>query len=154
MVPSHQQPLITTPDVSRRMAAQRVKDTAPELLLRRNLHARGLRYRLHQQPVPTVRRNLDIIFRPVRVAVEVRGCFWHQCPEHATFPRQNQAWWAAKLGRNRDRDLETEQLLTDAGWVLVVVWEHDQPSEAAARIEALVRSRRRTSSNHIARSYE
>jgi DNA mismatch endonuclease (patch repair protein) len=61
-----------------------------------------------------------------------------------SYPKQNQAWWAAKLARNRDRDLETEQLLADAGWMLVVVWEHEDPAEAAESVAALVQSRRMT----------
>lgn len=126
----------------RAMQLQRERDTQPELALRRALHVRGLRYRVHCRPVPSVRRTVDIVFGPARVAVEVRGCFWHACPEHATYPKANAEWWAKKLDTNRRRDAETEVRLAEAGWHLEVVWEHEEPEGAADRIERLVRRRK------------
>lgn len=123
------------------MQNQRVKDTEPELALRRELHRRGLRYRLHRKPIPGVRRTPDIVFGPARVAVEVRGCFWHACPEHGTYPKANAKWWREKLATNRRRDCETEQRFRDHDWELVVVWEHESPADAARRIERMVRRR-------------
>jgi DNA mismatch endonuclease (patch repair protein) len=83
------------------------------------------------------------VFSSARVVVEVRGCFWHQCPLHGTMPKANKEWWQNKLARNTWRDLDTANHLIDAGWTLVVVWEHDDPSEGADRIEsALQRDRR------------
>lgn len=125
------------------MQAQRVKDTGPELALRRELHRRGLRYRLHRRPIRRVRRTPDIVFGPARVAVEVRGCFWHACPEHATYPKANAKWWRQKLSANRRRDRETEERFRDVGWELVVVWEHEDPTAAADRVEQVVRERLR-----------
>ena len=125
------------------MQSQPERNTAPELLLRRELHRRGLRYRVHRQVLPGVRRELDIVFGPARVAVEVRGCFWHACPEHATYPKANAEWWNAKLSRNVDRDQDTEARLQAADWELVVVWEHEDPISAADRVDRAVRSRRR-----------
>ena len=75
-------PLQTRDSVSRRMRRQRSRDTAPELELRSELHRRGLRYRVHRRPVPTLRRTADVVFGPSRVAVFVDGCFWHGCPVH------------------------------------------------------------------------
>lgn len=124
------------------MQMQRARDTQPELALRRALHARGLRYRVHRRPIPGVRRTVDIVFGPSRVAVEVRGCFWHACPEHATYPKENAEWWAEKLETNRCRDTQTERLLAEAGWHLEVVWEHEEPEEAADHVERVVRHRR------------
>ena len=126
------------------MQAQRERDTGPELALRRELHRRGLRYRLHRRVIPGMRRELDIVFAPARVAVDVRGCFWHSCPEHATHPKANAEWWAEKLARNVARDEDTERRLGEAGWHLVVAWEHDDAAALAARIENLVRLRRAT----------
>jgi G:T-mismatch repair DNA endonuclease (very short patch repair protein) len=82
------------------------------------------------------------MFPVAKVAVDVRGCFWHACPAHRSFPHSNAAWWAAKLARNVERDEETERELTAAGWAVVVVWEHEDPELAAERVEACVRSRR------------
>jgi DNA mismatch endonuclease (patch repair protein) len=125
-----------------RMRRQRHKDTGPELALRRELHLLGLRYRVHQKPVPTLRRTLDIVFGRAKVAVDVRGCFWHSCPRHATRPKANRDWWDAKLAANRERDADTELQLAERGWLLLVVWEHEDPSLAARRIAAVVSERR------------
>jgi DNA mismatch endonuclease (patch repair protein) len=124
------------------MQRQARADTHPELALRQELHRRGLRYRLHRQVLPGLRRNLDIVFTSARVAVEVRGCFWHRCPLHQSAPKSNAEWWAGKLARNVERDRETALRLAEAGWLLVEVWEHEDPSEAARRVEAAVRIRR------------
>ena len=124
------------------MQANRSRDTKPEIALRRELHALGLRYRLCARPLPDVRRTADIVFRPVRVAVEVRGCFWHGCPKHYRQPKANDSYWSAKVARNAARDADTERRLDAAGWVLVVVWEHDNPHEAAAKVAAIISQRR------------
>jgi len=124
------------------MMAQRTKSTGAELALRAELHRRNLRYRLQQQPVPGLRRTADLIFRPSRVVVMVDGCFWHCCPVHGTMPRANGDWWEAKLRRNVERDRETDSKLAESGWLVIRVWEHESPSEAANRVEQAVRSRR------------
>lgn len=105
------------------MRANRSRDTRPELELRRLLHAAGLRYRVCVRPIPAIRRTADIVFRSAKVAVDVRGCFWHGCPEHYTRPASNRQFWDAKLARNIMRDKETASLFEEAGWHVVVVWE-------------------------------
>jgi len=90
----------------------------------------------------TLRRTVDIVFRPSRVAVEVRGCFWHACEFHGTWPKANADWWLRKLAGNRDRDIELGEVLRAAGWDLVVVWEHDDTEAAADAISHLVTERR------------
>ena len=121
------------------MQLQRERDTGPEMTLRRLLHAAGMRYRLHRRIVPGTRREVDIVFPAARVAVDVRGCFWHGCPEHATQPKTNAEWWAAKLHRNVTRDLDTERRLSEAGWNLLVVWECEDVPDAVRRIGAAIR---------------
>lgn len=123
------------------MQRQLSRNTAPEVVLRRELHRRGLRFRVHRRPLPDVRREADIVFGPARVAVFVMGCFWHACPEHATWPKSNAIWWRAKLERNRGRDAETAALLAGRGWTAAIVWEHEDAVEAADRVERLVRER-------------
>ena len=73
----------------------------------------------------------------------VDGCFWHGCPTHASWPKNNAEWWRSKIEANRARDRDTDERLGEAGWIAVRVWEHEQPTEAANRIEALIRQRRR-----------
>lgn len=76
------------------------------------------------------------MFPRAKVAVFVDGCFWHSCPDHATSPKANAAWWADKLSRNVARDRQTDTDLRAAGWRVVRVWEHQSASEAADAIEA------------------
>lgn len=122
------------------MRANRSRDTGPELALRRLLHARGLRYRVDAVVEPSVRSRADLVFRRARVAVFVDGCFWHRCPEHATTPRANAAYWQAKFDRNVARDRRVDQQLAERGWTVVRVWEHEAPAAAADRVEAAVRA--------------
>jgi DNA mismatch endonuclease, patch repair protein len=106
------------------MSRQRRRDTGPEVGLRRELHRRGYRFRVNY-PVPDrPRRTIDIAFTKQRVAVFVDGCFWHACPQHATWPHANSDWWRQKLERNKQRDTETDECLKSKGWTVVRVWEH------------------------------
>lgn len=123
------------------MSRQARKNTTPELLLRRELHRRGLRYRV-EYPLPGMRRRrADVAFTRTKVAVFVDGCFWHACPQHATRPTNNGAWWAEKLRRNAERDRETDIHLEQQGWAVVRVWEHDSPVVAADRVATTVAGR-------------
>ncbi len=124
------------------MRRQRRRDTEPELALRRDLHHRGLRYLVDVQVVPGLRRRADIVFRGPRVAVFVHGCFWHGCPEHATWPKANAGWWREKIERTRERDRETERTLAEHGWHVVRVWEHEDTAAAASRVSDVVAARR------------
>ena len=132
----------STPARRRIMQAIKSRDTEPELALRRNLHAMGLRYRVDRRPLPGVRRRADIVFGPAKVAVFVDGCFWHRCPHHAADPKTNSDYWVPKLERNAERDRETDFLLTEAGWLSIRIWEHEDPLVAASRVSRLVRKRR------------
>ena len=126
------------------MARQPRHGTGIEQALRRELHRRGLRYRLHRRPLVGLRREADIVFGRVKVAVFVDGCFWHACPTHATWPKANAEFWRTKIERNRERDRETDARLAAAGWTVVRVWEHEDPAESATRIEGVVTGRRAT----------
>lgn len=123
------------------MERQRRRDTKPETALRRLLYQRGLRYRVDCPALAGSRRRHDLVFTKARTAVEVRGCFWHSCPLHATAPKANAEWWSAKLAANAKRDANTAEQLEEAGWALVVVWEHEDPELAAERVAAVVRAR-------------
>lgn len=125
--------------VSERMARVRRRDTAPELELRSELHRRGLRYRVDRRPLKGVPSRADLVFGPAKVAVYVDGCFWHSCPEHGTMPRSNEAFWQEKLARNQERDATVNELLADAGWTVVRIWEHEDIDAAADRVESAVR---------------
>lgn len=123
------------------MARVARRDTRPELELRRELHARGLRYRVDVSPSPNLRGRADILFRQAGVAVSVDGCFWHSCPEHGVLPKGNREWWRAKLEGTVNRDRSTDSQLAGLGWRVVRVWEHEDPATAADRVEAAVTGR-------------
>ena len=124
----------TPEQTSRRMAHQAVRDTKPEMVLRRLLFANGLRYRVDfRLPLPW-RSSGDIVFPRLKLAVFVDGCFWHSCPDHGTRPQRNADWWAAKLDRNIERDRQTTEALRSAGWSVLRVWEHEAAGAAAQRI--------------------
>ncbi len=114
-VPPRAQSWASTPSSRASMQANRGRDTAPELAVRRRLHAMGLRYRVSARPVQNLRRTADIVFTRARIAVFIDGCFWHGCPEHYQAPVRNGDFWLAKRTRNRERDAETDAALTAAG---------------------------------------
>jgi DNA mismatch endonuclease (patch repair protein) len=122
------------------MQATRRRDTPAELALRRELHARGFRYRVDYPPLENIRRRADIVFTRAKVAVFCDGCWWHGCPQHRTWPKANAEWWREKIDANQRRDRDTDTRLAAAGWIVVRVWEHEDPVEAAERIAATVRA--------------
>lgn len=104
------------------MAGIRGKNTCPELSLRRALHKRGLRYRLHAQGL---RGKPDLVFARHRAVVFVHGCFWHRHPNcrFATIPATRTEFWSRKFNSNVARDKEVTKSLLDAGWRVAIVWE-------------------------------
>lgn len=129
------------PSVAARMSRQRRRDTAPEIALRRELHRRGLRFRV-DHPLPGMpRRRGDVVFTRARLVVFVDGCFWHDCPDHGTRPATRTEWWVEKLARNVRRDRDTDSRLAVTGWSVLRFWEHVDPAAAADVVEAQYRDR-------------
>jgi len=124
------------------MRANRKRDTAPELAVRRRLHALGLRYRVNCRPLPDKRWTADVVFTRARVAVFIDGCFWHGCPAHFSQPRTNTSYWGPKIARNQTRDAQVDAALADAGWAVVRAWEHEPASDVAERVATVVSARR------------
>jgi DNA mismatch endonuclease (patch repair protein) len=131
-------PVPADASVRARMQAQRERDTGIERALRSRLHARGLRFRLHRRLLAGSRREADLVFPRARVAVFVDGCFWHGCPEHATWPKHNADFWREKIERNVARDRDTDARLAADGWQVVRVWEHEAVEAAVERVERAV----------------
>lgn len=133
-------PAPTTPAASRVGKGNKRAGTRPEIALRSNLHRRGLRFRKDfALSVEGRKVRPDIVFRRARLAVFVDGCFWHCCPEHGATPKSNTQYWELKLGRNVQRDRETDAALSAAGWLVVRLWEHEDPEATGALIEEIVR---------------
>lgn len=114
---------ILTPEArSERMSRITGRDTKPELVLRKALHAAGFRYRLHAPGLPG---RPDLVFPKWGAAVFVHGCFWHQHKNCriANVPGSNAEFWLAKFQANKRRDARAIRTLRAAGWRVVVVWE-------------------------------
>lgn len=107
---------------SRMMSGIRSANTKPELRLRRALHAKGFRFRLHDRSLPGCP---DIVLPRWRAVIEVRGCFWHRHERcrFTTTPATRPEFWAIKFSSNVDRDHRNEALLREAGWRVAIVWE-------------------------------
>ncbi len=127
--------------VRRLILAQRSRDTAPELALRRALHGLGFRYRV-DLPIPGMRRRrADVTFVKWRTAVFVQGCFWHACPQHLHAPVHNGEWWREKLEGNVRRDADTDAHLVRLGWVPLRLWEHEAVDAAVGKVVGALASR-------------
>lgn len=130
------------PGRSAQMALVRAQNTKPELLVRRALHAAGLRYRLHAKDLPG---RPDIVFRRQKVVVFVHGCFWHRHDDPdcklARLPKSRRDFWEPKLTGNRERDRRNLQRLHDAGWVPIVVWECQLGKSCIDDIVASIKTR-------------
>ena len=135
------------------MQGNRKRDTRPELALRRELHARGYRYRVNH-PIRTDTRlvRADIAFTRWKVAVFVDGCFWHACPDHGTRPQSNTAYWDPKIRGNVARDRAVDEDLAAAGWTVIRLWEHLNASAAADEVERVLRAAFRRMTERTARS--
>lgn len=107
---------------SRMMSSIRGRDTKPEITVRKALFAAGFRFRLQRRDLPGVP---DIVLPVRRVAIFVHGCFWHvhQGCRYARMPSTRQDFWREKLGRNTERDRESQRRLLELGWRVLVVWE-------------------------------
>lgn len=131
----------TDPARSAQMARVKGRDTKPELVVRRALHAAGLRYRLQERRLPG---RPDIVFPSCLVAVQVRGCFWHRHDDPgcalARLPKSKLDFWGPKLTANAERDARNDAALRELGWQVEVVWECElsRVAERRARLDALI----------------
>ena len=112
---------LTKEQRSKIMASIRSKDTKPEMMVRRYLHACGFRYRVNSPRLPG---HPDLVLRKYRTCIFVNGCFWHghECQD-GRLPKTNIEFWTAKIGRNRERDVRVQQELAAMGWHCITVWE-------------------------------
>ena len=120
------------------MSRIRGKNTKPEILVRKGLHARGFRFRLHNKKLPG---SPDIVLPKYGVAIMVNGCFWHghKGCRYATKPKTNVEFWETKIARNQHRDEVTNAHLEALGWHVITVWECELRGRSivASRLDAL-----------------
>jgi len=118
------------------MSRIRGRDTGPEMVIRRGLHARGLRYRLQDRRLPA---RPDLVFPKYRAVIFVHGCFWHghTCPLFR-LPATRAEFWATKIDANRARDVRAGEALAAQGWRVLTVWECSLKGPARWPAEALL----------------
>lgn len=114
---------------SRNMAAIKGKDTKPEMIVRKYLFSRGMRFRVQVRKLPG---NPDIVLPKYKTVIFVNGCFWHGHEDCKYFrlPKSNVEFWKEKIGRNIERDRESMQALLDLGWKIIRVWECELRNKA------------------------
>ena len=127
---------------SQNMSAIRAKDTKPELLVRRALHAAGFRFRIHRKDLPG---KPDIVMPSRSVVIFVNGCFWHShdCRYGRVTPKQNAQFWAAKRSATVVRDASNHQALRELGWAVEVIWECELRASATALSDLIAGLRQR-----------
>ena len=134
------------------MQGNRSRDTAPEMAVRRLLHAAGFRYRVSVRPEPGLRRTADIVFTRRKIAVFIDGCYWHGCPEHCQLTSSNYDYWLKKIDGNRHRDSQTNVYLRSAGWTVLRYWEHVPAEDVFAEIVGtLEQQERRAAASSVRR---
>jgi DNA mismatch endonuclease (patch repair protein) len=104
------------------------KDTKPEMIVRKFLHANGFRYRLHVKELPG---KPDLVLPKYNTVIFVHGCFWHVHEDCKYFkiPQTRSEWWKEKLYGNKERDEKKIEELKEMGWKVIVVWECDLKSK-------------------------
>lgn len=123
---------------SRMMAGIRSKDTSPEIIIRRGLHALGFRYRLHVRDLPG---KPDLVFPGRRAVLFAHGCFWHGHDCHLfVWPKSRALWWKEKIERNRTVDARNMESLARMGWRVGVIWECALKGRTRRPLDALIES--------------
>lgn len=104
------------------------KDTRPEMIVRKYLHARGLRYSLHNRKLPG---KPDLVFRKYKTVIFVNGCFWHghKGCKYFVLPKTRTEWWSDKIEQTKKRDQIAVDELSNLGWNIIVVWECELKSD-------------------------
>ena len=132
------QDVLTPPQRHHCMSSIRGKNTKPEILVRKGLHARGFRFRLHNKKLPG---SPDIVLPKYGVAIMVNGCFWHghKGCRYATKPKTNVEFWETKIARNIHRDEVTNAHLEALGWHVITIWECELRGKSIlpSRLDAL-----------------
>jgi DNA mismatch endonuclease (patch repair protein) len=110
------------------MSMIKEKNTSPEIIVRKFLHSKGYRFRLHRKDLPG---KPDIILKKYNTVIFVHGCFWHMHNHCRYFkiPKTRTEWWTEKLGKNKSRDIESISKLRALGWNIIIIWECELKSK-------------------------
>jgi DNA mismatch endonuclease (patch repair protein) len=124
---------------SKNMAAIKGKNTKPEMLVRRFLHANGFRYKLHDKTLPG---KPDIVLPKYKTVIFIHGCFWHghEGCKYYVVPKTRTEWWLNKINGNIANDTKAIKSLKKEGWKIITLWECDlKPAKILKRLERLPR---------------
>jgi len=118
------------------MSKIRSKDTKPEMLVRKFLHSRGLRYKLHDKSLPG---KPDIVLPKYKTIININGCFWHghKGCKYFIIPKTRTEWWTEKISRNASKDIENTNQLLAAGWKVITIWECELKTAKIERLQTL-----------------
>ncbi|MBV9988284.1 MAG: DNA mismatch endonuclease Vsr [Chitinophagaceae bacterium] len=124
------------------MSRIKSKNTTPEMLVRRFLHAKGFRYKLHESKLPG---KPDIVLTKYKTIIFVHGCYWHghsDCKDYVV-PKTRTSWWLSKIGKNISRDLLATTALENDGWKVITLWgcqlEGKTKIKTLAQLPSLIR---------------
>ena len=118
------------------MAKIKGKDTKPEIIFRKLLYSKGIRYRIHYP----VEGKPDIVIVSKKIAIFIDGCFWHKCPKCCRLPRSNKDYWLPKIQRNIERDKKTNKALKSKGWKVIRIWEHEIKENPQGAVKKVINS--------------
>lgn len=128
----------STEQRSKMMSKIASKNTIPEMIVRKSLHSRGFRYRLHDNKLPG---KPDLVLPKYKTVIFVHGCFWH-AHEGCKFyrmPKSNTDYWKKKIENNISRDIKNRKALQELGWNVIVVWECELKNNAEKRCSDLAK---------------
>ena len=143
---------LTTEQRHRCMSHIRSKNTKPEVLVRKELFRRGYRYRINVSKLPG---KPDIVLPKYKTAIFVNGCFWHghEGCKRFVLPKSNREYWESKIRRNQQRDSDAVQMLQQAEWNVITIWECNLTAtiflETIDRIEDSLHNRQSSEENHL-----
>jgi DNA mismatch endonuclease (patch repair protein) len=113
----------------------RSKNTSIEMLVRRELWRRGVRFRVNVTDLPG---KPDIAIKKLKVVIFIDSCFWHGCPQHGRIPKSNVDFWRNKISRNVERDRSLDHQYQAQGWYVIRVWEHDVLNDLSCTVDGII----------------
>lgn len=107
---------------SHNMSQIKGKNTKPEILVRKFLFGKGLRYKLHDKKLPG---KPDLVFPKYKTIIFIHGCFWHghEGCKYFVIPKTRTEWWSDKINKNKEKDMDSIKKLENQGWRIFVIWE-------------------------------
>ena len=119
------------------MQAIRAKETAFEIMVRKELWKKGIRYRKNVRDLMGVP---DIAIKKHKLVIFLDSCYWHGCPEHGVMPKSNREFWEKKIKRNIERDTEVTSYYRSRNWTILRFWEHEVKQDLDGIIDRIIKA--------------